>query len=88
MSYRFWQPSPRKSTRGMKMRMSLRGPWSPALEDSPDEQFLRSWLESDLETEEAEAGGRINWGIVYGLALALGVSATFWFGVGWILSRL
>jgi hypothetical protein len=87
MSYRIWRPSPRTST-GMKMRMALRGPWSPALGDSPDEQFLRSWLESDSDTVHEEVGGRINWGVVSGLALALGVSATFWAGVGWVLSRI
>jgi hypothetical protein len=87
MSYRSWQRTPRLSTRGMKMRMALRGPWSPALQDSPDERFLRSWLEQDSEPEY-EPHGRTNWGVISGLALAVGVSATFWVGVGWILSRI
>lgn len=87
MSYPMWQPSPRTSTRGVKMRMSLRGPWSPALGDSPDEQFLRSWLEQDSDSN-AEPSGRTNWGVLSGLALAVVVSATFWIGVGWFLSHI
>jgi hypothetical protein len=68
--------------------MALRGPWSPAPGDSPDEQFLRSWLETDSDTANEEPGGGIKWGVVSGLALALGVSATFWVGVGWVLSHI
>ena len=87
MSYRFSQLSPRTSTRGITMRMALRGPWSAPPGDSPDAQFLRSWLEHDYETDE-ETQGRINWGLISGLAVAVGVSAAFWAGVGWLLSRI
>ena len=87
MSYRFSQLSPRTSTRGITMRMALRGPWSDPPGDSPDAQFLRSWLEHDYETNE-ETQGRINWGLISGLALAVGVSAAFWAGVGWVISRI
>jgi hypothetical protein len=87
MSYRLSQLSPRTSTRGITMRMALRGPWSDPLGDSPDVQFLRTWLEQDSEAdEEAQAG--INWGLISGLVLAVGVSAAFWAGIGWMLSRI
>jgi hypothetical protein len=85
MSYR--QLSPRTSTRGITMRMALRGPWSAPAEDSPDAKFLRSWLESDADADGDEHG-RVNWGLISGLALAIGVSAAFWAGVGWMLSRI
>ena len=85
MSYK--QMSPRTSTRGITMRMALRGPWSAPTADSPDAQFLRSWLESDTDADGDE-NGRVNWGLISGLALALGVSAAFWAGVGWMLSRI
>jgi len=87
MSYRIWQRTPRTSTRGKKMKMALHGPWSPAVQDSPDEQFLRSWLEHDSDPEH-DPCGRTTWGVISGLALAVGVSATFWVGVGWIISRI
>jgi hypothetical protein len=57
------------------------------VDDSPDAQFLRSWLENDAETDGNEHG-RVNWGLISGLALAIGVSAAFWAGVGWMLSRI
>jgi hypothetical protein len=57
------------------------------LQDSPDERFLRSWLEHDSEPEY-EPCSRTNWGVISGLAIAVGVSATFWVGVGWVLSRI
>ena len=85
MSYK--QLSPRTSTRGITMRMALRGPWSAPTTESPDAQFLRSWLENDADAEGDEHG-RVNWGLISGLALAIGVSAAFWAGVGWMLSRI
>jgi hypothetical protein len=86
MSYRFSQLSPRTSTRGLTMRMALRGPWTDS-GSSPDAQFLQSWLEEDSDAYD-EAGGRTNWGLVSGMVLAVGVSAAFWAGVGWMISRL
>jgi hypothetical protein len=87
MSYRFSQLSPRTSTRGITMRMALRGPWSDSPGDSPDAQFLRSWIEDDSD-EDDSAQGRTNWGLVSGIVLAVGVSAAFWAGVGWMISRI
>jgi hypothetical protein len=88
MSYRFSQLSPRTSTRGITMRMALRGSWSASPGgDSPDAQFLRSWLEQDSEPDE-EAREGINWGLIAGLTLAVGVSAAFWAAVGWVISRI
>jgi hypothetical protein len=67
--------------------MALRGPWNDPPGDSPDAQFLRSWLEHDSDTDEGTKG-RTNWGLISGMVLAVGVSAAFWAGVGWMLSRL
>jgi hypothetical protein len=86
MSYRFSQLSPRTSTRGLTMRMALRGPWSDA-GSSPDAKFLQSWLEQDSDAYE-EPPGRTNWGMFAGIVLAIGVSAAFWAGVGWVISRI
>jgi hypothetical protein len=79
--------SPRTSTRGITMRMALRGPWGSPPSDSPDAQFLRSWLEHDSDADFGAEGG-INWGLISGLTLAVGVSAIFWAGVGWMISRI
>jgi hypothetical protein len=85
MSYKL---SPRTSTRGITMRMALRGPWGSAPEDSNDAQFLRSWFEYDSDQEPDVARGRINWGTVSGLAIAVAVSATLWAGLGWMVSLI
>lgn len=87
MSYRFSQLSPRMSTRGITMRMALHGPWSDPPGDSPDAQFLRSWLEHDSDSDEDKPRGT-NWGLISGMILAVGVSAAFWVGLGWIISRI
>lgn len=86
MSYRFTQLSPRTSTRGLTMRMALRGPWSDT-SSSPDAKFLQSWLEQDSDAYE-ERPGHTNWGMFAGIVLAIGVSAGFWAGVGWVISRI
>jgi len=50
------------------------------------EQFLQTWFESDGDLEDS-AGGT-NWGAIYGLALSVAVSASFWAGVAWIVARV
>ena len=80
MSYRFSQLSPQVSTRGNSIRIEVRTPWNTPIEGA-DVQVWRSRLElvsEDLESRQR----RLNWYAVLGLALAVGVSAAFWTGVG------
>ncbi len=87
MSYRLSQLSPQTSTRGINLTMALRRSSDTSTGSSPDAQFLRSWLEYDSE-KRGVSRGRINWGAVSGLALAIAVSATFWAAMGLIVVRL
>jgi hypothetical protein len=49
--------------------------------------FLQSWFESDPDLEDSAASGT-NWGAIYGLALSVALSASFWVGVAWIVERV
>lgn len=87
MSYRLSQLSPQTSTRGINVTMAVRRSSDAANGTSPDAQFLRSWLEYD-SSKRGVSRGRVNWGAVSGLALAVAVSATFWAAMGLIVVRL
>lgn len=88
MSYRWSQLSPQTSTRGIDVTLAGRRSSDMAIGGSPDAQFLRSWLEYDSELKQSVSRGRVNWGAVSGLALAVAVSATFWAAMGLIAVRL
>jgi hypothetical protein len=80
MSYKLLQLFP-LSTRGTRMKISIRGPWSAPPADSNDVRFLRSWLIYDSGLDEPGASGfRRN--RLLGMAIAVGISASFWSGVG------
>jgi len=88
MSYRFSQLSPQASTRSTSMKFAIRGPWSDPPEKLRDVQFLRSWLEFDSEEEADSRPHRMNWNALLGLALMVGISASFWTGVGVVAARI
>jgi hypothetical protein len=50
-----------------------------------DARVFRSWLVYDLESEPSR---RLNWGTVFGLALSVGVSVSFWTAAGLLFARL
>ena len=89
MSYKPFQLSPQASTRGTRMRIAVQGPWSAPSGNPGDMQFLRSWLEYASELDgDGVARGRVNWGALLGLTLAVGVSGGFWTGIGLLIARL
>jgi len=88
MSYRFSQLSPQASTRSTRMRIAVRGPWSDPPDQFQDVQFWRSWLEFDSEEEEFGRPRRVNWNAFLGMALMVGISASFWTGVGFVAARI
>jgi hypothetical protein len=88
MSYRLSQLSPQASTRVTKMRMAIRGPWSEMPQQFQDVQFWRSWLEFDSDEEELGRARRVNWNALIGMALMVGISASFWTGVGFVAARI
>jgi hypothetical protein len=87
MNYEFLQLSPQASARGNSMRIAIHGPWSAPSGSSRDIQFLRSWLEFDSDSSGRTPRGRFNWGAVAGAALVIGISASFWTGIGLMISR-
>jgi hypothetical protein len=64
------------------------GFWPSSPFELRDVQFLRSWLEYDLEFDAQLSGRRVNWNALLGLALVSVVSASFWAGLVVTLSHL
>jgi hypothetical protein len=51
-----------------------------------DAKFFRSWLVYEAVDEPRRIRG-INWSLIFGVALAIAVSAAFWIGLGVLVSR-
>ncbi len=85
MSYKSSQLFP-LSTRDTNFRISIQFPSSSPPPDYREVEFLRSaWL---IHDPELDAPRRRNWGRILGVAIALGVSASFWAGVGLAIAHL
>lgn len=69
------------------MKFAIRGPWSSPPEKFKDVEFLRSWLEFDSESEGSDRSSRLNWNALMGLGLMIGISASFWTGVGFMAAH-
>jgi hypothetical protein len=82
MNYKL-QPSPISRTR----RSPLRETWgAPAKSNDVNFFRLRLVYHSDLETLRSH--NRINWSVMFGLALATALSACFWAGVGLMIAHI
>ncbi len=55
--------------------------------DSKDAKFLRSWLVYDSVTPGDSGTNRSKRSIALGLVVAFGISASFWTGIGLIVTR-
>jgi hypothetical protein len=60
---------------------------NPPDADSQDVKFLRSWLVYDSDIQMGLARGRFDWNVIAGIALSIGISASFWAGVGLVIAR-
>ena len=60
---------------------------NPPDADLEDMKFLRSWLVYDSDIQIGLARGRLDWNVIAGIALAAGISASVWAGVGLIIAR-
>lgn len=87
MSYKLLQLSP-LSTRGTRMKILIRGPWSSPPVRSTDASFLRSWLTYDSALDDPGAPRHFNWNGLLGFVIAAGISASIWAGVSLILAQL
>jgi hypothetical protein len=67
-----------------KLKVSVRWPADSPLRYSGAE-FFRSWLIYDPELDEHR---RINRHVILGMALVIGVSASFWAGVGFAIAQI
>ena len=88
MSYKQSHLTWLSSTRPANIRLPIRRAWGAAPTDVLDTKFLRSWLVYDSSLEAGKTGGSVNWNIILGLSLAVGVSAGFWVAVGLIATHL
>jgi hypothetical protein len=90
MSYKS-RSFPRSSTSETPLRWRIDSWGSPSANlpdaDSQDMKFLRSWLVYDSDIQIGLARGRFDWNVIAGIALAIGVSASFWAGIGLIIAR-
>lgn len=85
VSFRVLQFPAEGTTRVLRMRV-IPEHWSTPSGYSPEISFFQSWFEDDSRPDGRE--GKINWGAVSGLALSVVVSASFWAGLGVLISRL
>jgi hypothetical protein len=51
-------------------------------------KFLRSWLVYDSDIQSSLAAGPNNHNRFLGLALLVGISASFWAGIGLMIARV
>jgi hypothetical protein len=86
MSYKS-QLNPLSGTCEKPLRLPIRGSWGSAPPDSGDIKFLRSWLVYDSDIPDSLAG-QSNHNRFLGLLLLVGISASFWAGIGLMIARV
>lgn len=86
MKFKVLQFPPDGSSRVVRMR-AVPKHWSIPAGYSPDTGFFQSWLEKDPTPDGHDASSH-NWGAIYGLAISVVVSASFWFGAVLLIQRL
>jgi len=84
MSYKSSQLSP-LSTRGANLRISIQGPWSSLPLSYTEAEFFGS---SAIYDRQLDAPRPINRYVILGMVLVLGISASFWAGVGLAIAQL
>jgi len=92
MSYKRLQLSPQSSTQVIRPSTPSTGfvqSWfeNTSFENSSFEDSSKS-AESSSNRAESTAPRSINWGAIFGIAFSLAVSAGFWGGVVWIVTRI
>ncbi len=68
--------------------LPIEGSWNQAGPNSEDSKFLRGWLVYDSEEQENQLCARSARRLALGLILAVGISASFWVGLGLVLARV
>lgn len=86
MSARLLQFSPQANAPVVGLRANTES-WSELSGSPIDLGIVRSWFETDYDFLDAREN-RINWGGIFGMALALTFSAAFWTGLVLIAERI
>jgi hypothetical protein len=84
MSYKVLQMPPSVASR----RFGVQDSWSDSSSPALDLSFLQAWFEHNSDREASTAHRRTNWGALFGMALAVAVSAGCWAGLAWLVSRV
>jgi hypothetical protein len=79
---------PLSSTDQVSYGMRIPNAWSGPAVDSKDAKFLRSWLVYDSRTQDGSGSERSARNIALGMVVAFGISASFWTGIGLIVTRV
>jgi hypothetical protein len=88
MNYKL-QFSPISSTGESHVSGPLQERWGTPFSNWEDAKFFRSWLVFDsFDLEIARNRGRFNWNLLLGMVLVLGISVSFWTGVGVMVALL
>ncbi len=78
---------PLSSTGQISGGMPKEDAWGEPPADAKDAKFLRSWLVYDSVTQGDSGTNRSKRSIALGLLVAFGISASFWTGIGLIVTR-
>jgi hypothetical protein len=86
MSFRASQLSP-QGTNAKNLRVVIQNPPSDPPEHR-DMQFWRSWFEFESDDpDEKGSRSKLNWNMLLGVVVVVGISASFWTGVGLLIAR-
>jgi hypothetical protein len=78
---------PLSGTGQISCGMPIQNAWSEPPADSKDTKLLRSWLVYDSVIQGDSDTHRSKRSIALGLVVAFGISASFWTGIGLIVTR-
>lgn len=86
MEVKVLQFPPEGSSRVVRMR-TVPKQWSTSAGYAPAMGFFESWMERDTVPDSFEAP-TLNWAAIYGLAISVAISASFWIGAVLLVERL
>ena len=86
MEFKVLQFPPEGSSRVVRMT-TVPKQWSTSAGYAPEMGFFESWMETDSIPDAREVP-TVNWGAIYGLAISVAISATFWIGAILLVERL
>lgn len=87
MSARLLQFSPQANAPAIGTRANSES-WSSFSGSSRDLGIVRSWFEPDCDFLDSPSDSRINWGGIFGMALAFTFSAGVWTGIVLVAERI